>query len=215
MTIFMLRPLFIGCCHNKKAAGILIITNKSDNLFINITRCKLQLCVLIKKNLLQNKLQLVEPIDFENFVLKNKTLLQNDSQRELFLYPPDDISVSNCKFKKKIPVDVTLHFFQQIVLPRRFRTVNQTVPNRSDTEDCNLFTKQCIANYSSNWNLIHYKYSAYSGSYADLPKIPCNDNLKEEVFEIDIDGDSAEDFPLQVDGITKEGYLMKGPEIGT
>lgn len=43
---------------------------------------------------LQNKTHLVEPIDFENFVLKNKTLLQNDPQRELLLYPQDDISVS-------------------------------------------------------------------------------------------------------------------------
>lgn len=42
----------------------------------------------------QNKPHLVEPIDFENFVLKNKTLLQNDPQRELLLYPQDDVSVS-------------------------------------------------------------------------------------------------------------------------
>lgn len=41
----------------------------------------------------QNKPHLVEPIDFENFVLKNKTLLQNDPQRELLLYPQDDVSV--------------------------------------------------------------------------------------------------------------------------
>ena len=44
--------------------------------------------------LFQNKPHLVEPIDFENFVLKNKTLLQNDPQRELVLYPQDDVSVS-------------------------------------------------------------------------------------------------------------------------
>lgn len=42
----------------------------------------------------QFKKQLVDPIDFENFVLKNKTLLQNDPQRELLLYPQDDVSVS-------------------------------------------------------------------------------------------------------------------------
>lgn len=48
----------------------------------------------IHVSLLQNKPHLVEPIDFENFVLKNKTLLQNDPQRELLLYPQDDISVS-------------------------------------------------------------------------------------------------------------------------
>jgi hypothetical protein len=46
---------------------------------------------------LQNKAQLVEPIDFETFILKNKTLLQNDPQRELLLYPSDDVSVSIIK----------------------------------------------------------------------------------------------------------------------
>lgn len=43
---------------------------------------------------LQNQHYLVEPIDFENFVYKNKTLIQNDPQRELLLYPNDDVSVS-------------------------------------------------------------------------------------------------------------------------
>lgn len=42
----------------------------------------------------QNKPHLVEPLDFETFVIKNKTVLQNDPQRELLLYPSDDISVS-------------------------------------------------------------------------------------------------------------------------
>lgn len=69
--------------------------------------------------------------------------------------------------------------------------------------------------YSSNWNLIHYKYSAYSGSYADLPKSDKGSNgLKEEVYEVDIDNDAVDDFKPHIDGITKEGYLMKGPEIG-
>lgn len=37
----------------------------------------------------------MEPLDFETFLIKNKTVLQNDPQRELLLYPSDDISVSN------------------------------------------------------------------------------------------------------------------------
>jgi hypothetical protein len=53
---------------------------------------------LIYTFVLQNKPQLVEPIDFETFILKNKTLLQNDPQRELLLYPSDDVSVSIIKF---------------------------------------------------------------------------------------------------------------------
>lgn len=35
----------------------------------------------------------VEPLDYEAFILKNRTLLQNDPQRELLLYPSDDVSV--------------------------------------------------------------------------------------------------------------------------
>lgn len=78
-----------------------------------------------------------------------------------------------------------------------------------------MFTKQCVNSYSCNWNLIHYKYSAYSGSYADLPKLDKDaNNLKEELYEVDIDADAADDFKPHIDGITKEGYLMKGPEIG-
>lgn len=42
----------------------------------------------------------MDPVDFENFVLKNRTLLQNDPQRELLLYPPDDVSVSLMTFQK-------------------------------------------------------------------------------------------------------------------
>lgn len=43
---------------------------------------------------LQSKPIIAEPIDFEGFILKNKTLIQNDPQRELLLYPNDDVSVS-------------------------------------------------------------------------------------------------------------------------
>jgi hypothetical protein len=42
---------------------------------------------------LQSKPIIADPIDFEGFILKNKTLIQNDPQRELLLYPNDDVSV--------------------------------------------------------------------------------------------------------------------------
>ena len=42
----------------------------------------------------QSKAQLVEPIDYESVTVKNKTVLQNDPQRELLLFPHDDVSVS-------------------------------------------------------------------------------------------------------------------------
>jgi len=37
----------------------------------------------------------VDPIDYESVIAKNKTLLQNDPQREMLLFPHDDVSVSS------------------------------------------------------------------------------------------------------------------------
>ena len=42
----------------------------------------------------QNRTKLVDPIDYESVIAKNKTLLQNDPQREMLLFPHDDVSVS-------------------------------------------------------------------------------------------------------------------------
>lgn len=44
----------------------------------------------------------MEPLHFEDYVAKNQTVFQNDPQRELLIYPSDDVSVSiqkNCLFK--------------------------------------------------------------------------------------------------------------------
>ncbi|XP_006571706.1 dedicator of cytokinesis protein 9 isoform X1 [Apis mellifera] len=152
---------------------------------------------VVRESTVQNKPHLVEPIDFESFVLKNKTLLQNDPQRELLLYPQDDVS--------------------QVVLPRRYRTLVPTVSQTSDNEEGgeNLLTKECLRSYTSNWNLIHYKYSAYSGTYLELPKIAKIEDLKDEVYEIDTEVDQVDEELTKNNGITKEGYLMKGPEIGS
>ncbi|XP_012262836.2 dedicator of cytokinesis protein 9 isoform X6 [Athalia rosae] len=154
---------------------------------------------VVRESTVQNKPHLVDPIDFESFVLKNKTLLQNDPQRELLLYPQDDVS--------------------QVVLPRRYRTVISTVQHNSEntesTEGCSLLTKECLRSYASNWNLVHYKYTAYSGSYLELPKISKADDLRDEVYEIDTEVDQVDEDLTKSDGITKQGYLMKGPEIGS
>uniref|UniRef100_A0A182K3W5 Dedicator of cytokinesis protein 9 n=1 Tax=Anopheles christyi TaxID=43041 RepID=A0A182K3W5_9DIPT len=57
---------------------------------------------------------IVEPIDFEAFVLKNRTLIQNDPQRELLLYPNDDVS--------------------EILQPKKFRTVHSNIPGHASKE---------------------------------------------------------------------------------
>uniref|UniRef100_A0A1B6HAI3 PH domain-containing protein n=1 Tax=Homalodisca liturata TaxID=320908 RepID=A0A1B6HAI3_9HEMI len=150
---------------------------------------------VVRESTDQIKPTLVEPIDFESYILKNKTLIQNDPQRELLLYPPDDVS--------------------HVVLPRKFRTVHPNIPHSAEVKECCLFVRECLKSYTSNWTLIHYKYSAYSGSYLELPKILKSDELKDEVYEVDTDADQLdEELSPKQDGITKQGYLMKGPEVG-
>lgn len=99
-------------------------------------------------------------------------------------------------------------------MPRRYRTISQNFPSSEETQNCNLFTRQCINSYSTNWNLIHYKYNAYSGTYADLPQKQEEKKIGEELYEVDIDTDAIDDLKSSLDNITKEGYLLKGPEIG-
>jgi Domain of unknown function (DUF3398) len=67
---------------------------------------------------------------------------------------------------------------QQVVLPRKFRTVLPPLPGcvvagedqLSKLAQSPLLARECLRSYNSNWSLVHYKYSPYSGSYHDLPK---------------------------------------------
>jgi len=66
-----------------------------------------------------------------------------------------------------------LHIFlQQVVLPRRYRSMVPTAQHITEYEEGveNLLTKECLHSYTSNWNLVHYKYAAYSGTYLELPR---------------------------------------------
>ncbi|XP_050434883.1 dedicator of cytokinesis protein 9 isoform X2 [Adelges cooleyi] len=140
----------------------------------------------------------VDPIEFEDYCAKNQTVFQNDPQRELLIYPSDDIS--------------------QVVLPRRYRTLDSGIPEETTTE-CSLFTKRCIQSYSSNWHVIHYKYSAYSESYFQLPsEVDKNQDAKDESYEVDSeleDIDSKDWKDVNNDStLFKQGYLYKGPDGG-
>ncbi|XP_058447960.1 dedicator of cytokinesis protein 9 isoform X2 [Malaya genurostris] len=184
---------------------------------------------VVRESASLNKPVLVEPIDFEGFIIKNKTLIQNDPQRELLLYPSDDVT--------------------EVVLSKKFRTITSNIPNFSRTSSSSsdstkstsnpssngacindsrpssptvnvqghLLTRQALHTYESANHVIHYKYSAYGGTYLELPRTSPSDELKEELYEIDTDHDRMDEQMTrsQADTITKQGYLMKGPETNS
>ncbi|CAH0700754.1 unnamed protein product [Spodoptera exigua] len=134
-------------------------------------------------------------LDFEQYIQDNKTLLMNDPLRDILLYPTDDVS--------------------SVVLPRRWRTVTTAVPDVRTAASCPLLTRQALLSYASSWNLIHYKFSNYSGSYLNLPR-PIENKFPEEVYDIDAETESDnEGQAAKLDLGTKEGHLLKGPEIGS
>ncbi|XP_055550316.1 dedicator of cytokinesis protein 9 isoform X2 [Wyeomyia smithii] len=180
---------------------------------------------VVRESASLSKPVLVEPIDFEGFMIKNKTLIQNDPQRELLLYPNDDV--------------------MEVMLTKKFRTITNNIPSFSKTAITNgstppvtgspaaennskpssptlnpqghLLTRQALHTYETANHLIHYKYSAYGGTYFELPRISPSDELKEELYEIDTDHDRLDEQMTrsQADSITKQGYLLKGPETNS
>lgn len=74
------------------------MNNLSKNTWKNSISNNFHFCsailLLCSLYVFQNKPVAVDPIDFESFISKNKTLIQNDPQRELLLISTDDVSVS-------------------------------------------------------------------------------------------------------------------------
>ncbi|KRF81808.1 uncharacterized protein Dvir_GJ17604, isoform M [Drosophila virilis] len=80
--------------------------------------------------------------------------------------------------------------------------------------ECTRFTRQALYTYRAKNHLIHYKYSAYGGNCHDLPSTSPAEELLEELYEIDADQDRIDEQMTrsQADTITKQGYLLKGPD---
>ncbi|XP_046801716.1 dedicator of cytokinesis protein 9 isoform X4 [Lucilia cuprina] len=83
--------------------------------------------------------------------------------------------------------------------------------------ECSRFTRQALYTYRAKNHLIHYKYHEYGGTCHDLPKKTSSEVLREEVYEIDADQDRIDEqmSRSQADSITKQGYLLKGPDSGS
>ncbi|KAI1305795.1 Dedicator of cytokinesis protein 9 [Halotydeus destructor] len=165
----------------------------------------------VRQSTLMVRPAIVEPIDYEAFVLKNRTILQNDPQRELLLVPLDDFSARR--------------------IPRKLRTTRASpaLPQRSPLSgDVNgtsdkmpsssapLHVRESIDSFTRDWHVIDFKYDQYSGNWSELPKVPkVHERLLNQVYEVDDTDDDLEDAVNSAVGIAKEGYILKGTEAGT
>ncbi|RWS24510.1 dedicator of cytokinesis protein 9-like protein, partial [Leptotrombidium deliense] len=162
----------------------------------------------VRQSTLMVRPHIFEPIDYEAFVMKNRTIIQQDPQRELILYPMDD--------------------FTAVQLPKQLRTVkpvpnsvNQCLPQQNgDNKACiPLHVRECIDGFTRDWTAVSFKYEPYSGSWTELPKAPKLSehmiDLSDQVYEIDDDYEQQLEDAVDAVNIAKEGYVLKGSEAGT
>ncbi|XP_053212852.1 dedicator of cytokinesis protein 9-like isoform X2 [Panonychus citri] len=154
---------------------------------------------------------IVEPLDYEELINKMRTILQNDPQRELLLFPMDDFEAKtlNRLIRTTRPVPYNNHDF---MLSSKLNLDTNLLP-------VSLHVRQCIDGFLRDWSVIEFKYEKYSGSWTELPKLPRlteEANLLDQVYEIDDEEDGdREPNENVIGGITKEGYILRGSETAT
>uniref|UniRef100_A0A672QQI7 Dedicator of cytokinesis protein 11-like n=1 Tax=Sinocyclocheilus grahami TaxID=75366 RepID=A0A672QQI7_SINGR len=155
------------------------------------------LCVnsLINPVCLQEQPKIIEPLDYENVVFQRKAQIHSDPQRDLLVWPADDVSVTQ--------------------IQRQRRTIVPSVPQNAEKEAKSLFAKECIKMYNTNWHVINYNYEAFSGDFRTLPcKGMKMEKLPNQVFEVD-EGEEVRDINdssslcSQRGGVMKQGWLQK------
>ncbi|XP_072180438.1 dedicator of cytokinesis protein 9-like [Diadema setosum] len=146
-----------------------------------------------ESRVLTEKLEIIEPVAYENFLTQKRSQLSNDPLRLMLLFPLDDVTESS--------------------IPRSLRTTCSTVPDSALQEATSVFVKECINIYTKEWRVVNNKYAAYAGSYHDLPNYRIPDKLVKHDYEVDETDENKEDDSLlsPSGSIFKQGYLYKTP----
>ncbi|KAJ8405362.1 hypothetical protein AAFF_G00318350 [Aldrovandia affinis] len=146
----------------------------------------------VRTSVIVEQPKIIEPLDYESIVFQRKAQIHSDPHRDLLLCPMDDVSESQ--------------------ISRQRRTVFPSVPQNAEREARTLFAKECIKTYNTDWQVINYKYEAYSGDFRMLPcKGLKTEKLPGHVFEVDEDAKDEDSSSMcsQKRGIMKQGWLQK------
>ncbi|PVD22808.1 hypothetical protein C0Q70_16064 [Pomacea canaliculata] len=110
----------------------------------------------------------VDPPDYEDFVVQNQCLVERDPFRDLLLYPEDDIEV--------------------ITVQKPCRTLSRLVPEPGADNDPHI--SDCVRRYTSDYTTVNRRYQVYSSSRCNKER-HTDQGLVHHEYEIDV-----EDPPL-------------------
>lgn len=82
--------------------------------------------------------EVIEPVDFEEFVQTNASLIASDPLKSMLVFPADDIEVNVCQ--------------------RVINTIKPIIPDFDDVSaQENPHINQCLRCYTSNWIVVNKK----------------------------------------------------------
>ncbi|VDK74829.1 unnamed protein product [Litomosoides sigmodontis] len=140
------------------------------------------------------KKPLAEPLDYEKFLGKNSSIIENLNQRELLLFPRDDFTVISLS-----PVE---------------RTVVSSLGRREITGAKWLLTQEVLAFYSAPYRIIRFNYVQFGSDYHSSSDYDID--LQPLIYESDMicDEQKEESEGRYNSDIIREGFLFLVPETG-
>lgn len=108
----------------------------------------------------------VDPPEYEDFVIQNQCTVERDPHRDLILYPDND--------------DVDVHF-----LPKRCRTVSHIVPEIGAETDAHVF--DFVRRYTADYTVVSRRYQRYSSSVCSKEKLTDREGMEQQEYEVDVE----------------------------
>ncbi|KAE9413296.1 hypothetical protein Angca_009317, partial [Angiostrongylus cantonensis] len=131
-----------------------------------------------------------EPLDYEKFITEKATELENDPQRELLMFPRDDV--------------------EELVETVDGQTVLPMISEKDITESTWLLTRDAVRNFVKPKRTIIFNYAKFSGDYNTLNEesMEADGVLSSLMFESDMISEEKTATETPCSGILKEGYVM-------
>ncbi|XP_035698985.1 dedicator of cytokinesis protein 7-like isoform X3 [Branchiostoma floridae] len=138
----------------------------------------------------------VEPLDFEDFVSQHQNALEKEQLREFLDFPVDDLEIG--------------------VVPREIRTLEPCVPQNGYEQDPHV--NDCIRVYTQDWNEVIRRYQQYGSGFmrdSELSRRSNTTGMVKQVFEVDEDDDTTPTPQDDEDQAKRNSTDMEGTPRGS
>ncbi|XP_066298679.1 dedicator of cytokinesis protein 7-like isoform X4 [Branchiostoma lanceolatum] len=138
----------------------------------------------------------VEPLDFEDFVSQHQNTLEKEQLREFLDFPVDDLEIG--------------------VVPREIRTLEPCVPQNGYEQDPHV--NDCIRVYTQDWNEVIRRYQQYGSGFmrdSELSRRSNTTGMVKQVFEVDEDDDTTPTPQDDEDQAKRNSTDMEGTPRGS